>query len=54
VLNTLAEGLAQTWEYADRGGAPGDLRPAPCRTWEEKIWQRTAQHAGLTITVWGM
>lgn len=56
--HTLAEGLAQTWESADRGGAAEahlvifDRRPG--RTWEEKIWQRSEQHAGLAITVWGM
>jgi hypothetical protein len=55
---TLAEGLAQTWEYADRCGADEahlvifDRRAG--RTWEERIWQRAEQHAGLAITVWGM
>lgn len=55
---TLAEGLAQTWEYADRGGADEahlvifDRRSD--RTWDERIWVQTAQHNGQTITVWGM
>lgn len=55
---TLAEGLAQTWEYADRCGADEaqlvifDRRPG--RTWEERIWTRQEQHNGLAITVWGM
>ena len=56
--HTLAEGLAQTWEYADRCGAEEahlvifDRRPG--RTWEERIWQRTEEHHGRVITVWGM
>lgn len=55
---TLAEGLAQTWEYADRCGAAEahlvvfDRRLG--RTWEEKIWQRFERYNGLAITVWGM
>jgi len=55
---TLAEGLAQTWEYADRCGADEahlvifDRRVG--RTWEERIWQRAERHNGLAITVWGM
>jgi hypothetical protein len=55
---TLTEGLAQTWEYADRCGANEahlvifDRRPG--RSWEEKIWTRGEQHNGLAITVWGM
>jgi len=56
--HTLAEGLVQTWEYADRCGAEEahlvifDRRPG--RTWEERIWQRTEEHHGRVITVWGM
>ncbi|MBX7234286.1 MAG: AAA-like domain-containing protein [Caldilineales bacterium] len=55
---TLAEGLAQTWEYADRGGADEahlvvfDRRPD--RDWDERIWVQSAQHNDQTITVWGM
>jgi hypothetical protein len=29
-----------------------DRRPKVA--WSKKIWQRSAQHAGLVITVWGM
>ena len=42
---TLTEGLAQTWEYADRCGAAEahlvifDRRAD--RTWDERIWQRS-------------
>lgn len=55
---TVAEGLAQTREYADRCAADEahlvifDRRPG--RAWEEKIWQRAEQSDGLTISVWGM
>ncbi len=55
---TLAEGLAQTWEYADRCGAEEahliifDRRPE--RAWEEKIFRREETHEGRVITVWGM
>jgi hypothetical protein len=55
---TVAEGVAQTWEYADRCGADEahliifDRRPG--RTWDEKIWTRAAQHNALAITMWGM
>ena len=55
---TLQEGLAQTWEYADRCGAEEahlvifDRRPG--RTWDERIWQRSESYAGLSITVWGV
>ena len=55
---TLAEGLAQTWEYADRcGAAEAHLVIFDRRadvTWDERIWQRSEQHNGLPITVWGM
>ncbi len=55
---TLAEGLAQTWEYADRCGAEEahliifDRRPD--RAWDEKIFRREEMYEGRGITVWGM
>ena len=55
---TLAEGLRQTWEYADRCGAAEahlvifDRRAD--RSWDERIWQRSERHNELPITVWGM
>lgn len=54
----LERGLAQTAEYMDKcGAAEGHLvcfdRSAN-RTWEEKIFTRTARHAGHTIHVWGV
>ena len=55
---TLAAGLEQTWRYADAMGAEEahlvifDRRPKVA--WSKKIWRRSAQHAGMAITVWGM
>lgn len=55
---TLAEGLAQTWEYADRCGAEEahlvifDRRPGI--PWEEKIFCRQETYRHRPITVWGM
>ncbi len=55
---TLAEGLAQTWDYADRSAADEahlvifDRRPG--RAWEERIWMREEQMKDRKITVWGM
>lgn len=55
---TLAEGLAQTWEYADRCGAEEShlivFDRTPGRSWEEKLYRRDAIHEGRMITVWGM
>jgi hypothetical protein len=54
----LERGLAQTAEYMDKcGAAEGHLvcfdRSAN-RTWEEKIFTRTATHARHTIHIWGV
>lgn len=55
---TIAEGLAQTWEYADRCAADEahlvifDRRPHT--SWEEKIFQRREVFQGRVIMVWGM
>ncbi len=55
---TLAEGLAQTWEYADRCAADEAhlviFDRTPGKPWEQKTWQRTESCQGRTITVWGM
>ena len=55
---TLAAGLEQTWRYADATGAEeAHLVICDRRStipWKEKIWQRSEQHAGMAITVWGM
>jgi hypothetical protein len=55
---TVAEGLAQTWEYADRCGA-GEAHLVifdrdPAKPWEEKIFRREESYRGTPITVWGM
>ena len=55
---TIADGLQQTWAYADTMGAEEahlvifDRRPTV--PWEEKIWRREEQQQGRPITVWGM
>ena len=62
---TIADGLRQTWEYADRCGADEahlvifDRRPG--RSWEEKIFRRAEVYRGtperpvaFPVTVWGM
>lgn len=55
---TIAEGLAQTWEYADRCAADEahlvifDRRPHT--PWDQKIFQRREVFQGRGITVWGM
>jgi len=52
---TLAEGLEQTWRYADRNAAEEAhliiFDRTPDKLWSEKIWQRTEQFNGMTITV---
>lgn len=55
---TIAEGLAQTWEYMDRGDAQeGHLvvfDRAPGRPWVEKIFVRMEEYQGVSIKIWGM
>jgi hypothetical protein len=55
---TLAEGLEQTWRYADTNAAEEAhliiFDRTPDKPWDEKIWQRTEQFNGRPITVWGM
>ena len=54
---TLAKGLEQTWNYADRCAAEEahlilfDRRERP---WKEKIFQREETFKGRVIRVWGM
>ena len=54
---TIADGLAQTWAYADACGADEAhlviFDRTPDKPWAEKIWVRHEQHRGLPITVWG-
>ncbi|MFZ1401722.1 MAG: ATP-binding protein, partial [Anaerolineae bacterium] len=55
---TLAEGVVQTWEYADRCGAAEAhlviFDRTPDKPWEEKIFRREEAIQGRPITVWGM
>ncbi|WP_423224030.1 ATP-binding protein [Candidatus Amarolinea aalborgensis] len=55
---TLAEGVAQTWEYADRCGAQEAhlviFDRTPGKPWEEKIFRREEPFQERLITVWGM
>ena len=55
---TLADGVAQTWEYADRCGAAEAhlviFDRTPGKPWEEKVFQREESVQGRPITVWGM
>ncbi|CAK0770708.1 hypothetical protein CCP3SC5AM1_60018 [Gammaproteobacteria bacterium] len=54
---TLADGLAQTWEYLDRmGQSAGHLVifDRSERPWEEKIYRREEVYRGRNFTVWGM
>jgi hypothetical protein len=58
LAETIAEGVAQTWQYMDRSGAESghlvifDRHPA--RSWEEKLFEREEDYQGVTIKVWGM
>jgi hypothetical protein len=55
---TLAAGLTQTSQYADRCAADEahlvifDRRPD--RSWAEKIWQRNERYQDWAISVWGV
>ena len=55
---TIAEGLAQTWEYADRCGADEahllifDRRTG--RSWDERIWTRQEMYNETPIHIWGL
>jgi hypothetical protein len=55
---TLATGVAQTWEYLDRCGAEEGHLVIFDRTvgtaWEAKLFQREETVRGKTIFIWGM
>jgi hypothetical protein len=55
---TIADGLAQTWNYADRCDADEAhlviFDRTPGRSWEEKLFRREERYRDLPITVWGM
>jgi hypothetical protein len=54
---TLAEGLAQTADYAQRCNADEAhlliFDRWPQSAWDEKIWQRSESHGSRAIAVWG-
>ncbi len=54
---TLADGLAQTWAYADACAAEEAhlviFDRTPGKPWTEKIWRRAEDYEGMAITVWG-
>ena len=54
---TIADGLAQTWAYADASGAVEAhlviFDRTPGKPWAEKIWKRVEVYRGFVITVWG-
>ena len=54
---TIADGLEQTWAYADACGADEAhlviFDRTPDKPWSDKIRVRHAQHRTLPITVWG-
>ena len=56
--SVVRSGLEQTLAYMDRCGAESghlvifDLRPG--KTWEERVFRRDPEPAGLPITVWGL
>lgn len=54
---TITEGLAQTYEYGERCNA-GEMHfvvfDRTKKPWSKKIFNRTRQHRGATIKVWGM
>lgn len=54
---TLADGLEQTWNYADRcdaGEAHLLIFDRGNRPWEEKVFQRKEVYRGRQFAVWGM
>jgi hypothetical protein len=55
---TIADGLRQTWEYADRCGADEAhlviFDRTPGKPWEERIFRREESWQGRGIMVWGM
>jgi hypothetical protein len=56
--DTIAEGVAQTWQYMDRAeSAEGHLiifDRDPHKSWAEKIFTRSERYHNQQIQVWGM
>lgn len=56
---TLEDGLRQTAEYMDRCAPDAEghfilFNRDKGVSWDEKLWHRTEQYGGYTITLWGM
>lgn len=57
---TIEKGMEQTIGYMDRcGGTINEghfilFDRSSTRSWDEKLWHRTAQYDGRTIMLWGM
>jgi hypothetical protein len=55
---TLADGLRQTWAYADACAAEEAhlviFDRTPGKPWGERIWRREEAVQGMAITVWGL
>ncbi|GAB6059146.1 AAA family ATPase [Desulfonatronum parangueonense] len=55
--STLAEGLEQTADYADKVGSEEAhlviFHRDPDMSWEERIWKRRERYGGWEIEVWG-
>lgn len=55
---TLGEGLAQTWDYADRCGADEAhlviFDRIPGKSWQERLFHYDEIYEGRVISVWGM
>ncbi|MDR0939080.1 MAG: ATP-binding protein, partial [Mediterranea sp.] len=56
---TIRKGLEQTSEYMDRCPAGAEahfilFNRDKGADWDEKLWHRTEEYRGRTVTVWGM
>ena len=56
---TIADGLRQTAEYMDLCGSVDEghlivFDRSQTKTWDERIWHRSAEYEGRKIMVWGM
>ena len=56
---TIAQGLEQTVGYMDRCAPDAEghfilFNRDKGASWDDKLWHRTAEHGGRTITLWGM
>jgi hypothetical protein len=57
LAETIAAGLAQTWEYLDKTGAQEGhliIFDRTGKSWGEKLYRQEREYEGQPITVWGM